>query len=483
MKTGRNDPCPCGSGKKFKHCCLAKSLARTESPAELTWRRMQRANEGLIPRMMRFVVETYGEDAIDEAWDEFILWDEDVYTDWYDSPHQSVFLPWLLHRWSPDPHDDTSVLDEKLHGVPPTRAFLDRHARHLEPATQRYLEACLEAPFTFYEILDYQRDHHFVARELISGTEHVVLERSASQNMLKGYCLYGSVVCVDDIAMLEACGTAVIPPIHKLPVIEAREKILTASEPVLEGELAEWDIELRTLYLSISEQILNPAMPEIRNTDGDELLLQRLVFDIDSPQETFDALKHLARDASDDDLLALAERGEDGSLRYVQFQWVKRGNRQHKGWETTSLGMIEIDQHRLNVYVNSRERAAVFKHIVETALGSRARFRVAEIESAQRAFEAEEAGDDWEVSQRQLADLPEIQAAIREMMIKHYDGWLNEKLPALKGRTPLEAVKQRDGRERVEALVAQIEADGHRMEPPLDDAIPRRLREKLGLQA
>jgi uncharacterized protein len=23
-KTGRNDPCPCGSGKKYKKCCLAK---------------------------------------------------------------------------------------------------------------------------------------------------------------------------------------------------------------------------------------------------------------------------------------------------------------------------------------------------------------------------------------------------------------------------------------------------------------------------
>ena len=23
-KAGRNDPCPCGSGKKFKHCCLGK---------------------------------------------------------------------------------------------------------------------------------------------------------------------------------------------------------------------------------------------------------------------------------------------------------------------------------------------------------------------------------------------------------------------------------------------------------------------------
>lgn len=24
-KVGRNDPCPCGSGKKYKHCCLAKA--------------------------------------------------------------------------------------------------------------------------------------------------------------------------------------------------------------------------------------------------------------------------------------------------------------------------------------------------------------------------------------------------------------------------------------------------------------------------
>ena len=27
MKVGRNDPCPCGSGKKFKECCLLPRLA------------------------------------------------------------------------------------------------------------------------------------------------------------------------------------------------------------------------------------------------------------------------------------------------------------------------------------------------------------------------------------------------------------------------------------------------------------------------
>jgi SEC-C motif-containing protein len=26
-KVGRNDPCPCGSGKKYKHCCLSKNSA------------------------------------------------------------------------------------------------------------------------------------------------------------------------------------------------------------------------------------------------------------------------------------------------------------------------------------------------------------------------------------------------------------------------------------------------------------------------
>ncbi len=27
-KTGRNDPCPCGSGKKFKACCEGKAAAK-----------------------------------------------------------------------------------------------------------------------------------------------------------------------------------------------------------------------------------------------------------------------------------------------------------------------------------------------------------------------------------------------------------------------------------------------------------------------
>lgn len=38
MKTGRNDPCPCGSGKKFKKCCIVDQtvpVCTGLSPAEI----------------------------------------------------------------------------------------------------------------------------------------------------------------------------------------------------------------------------------------------------------------------------------------------------------------------------------------------------------------------------------------------------------------------------------------------------------------
>lgn len=35
-KTGRNDPCPCGSGKKFKKCCEQKGKTKILSPERIS---------------------------------------------------------------------------------------------------------------------------------------------------------------------------------------------------------------------------------------------------------------------------------------------------------------------------------------------------------------------------------------------------------------------------------------------------------------
>jgi len=43
---GRNDPCPCGSGKKYKRCCLAK-----DAPAPA---RGRRGTDSALASLMRF---------------------------------------------------------------------------------------------------------------------------------------------------------------------------------------------------------------------------------------------------------------------------------------------------------------------------------------------------------------------------------------------------------------------------------------------
>lgn len=35
MRAGRNDPCPCGSGKKYKKCCLAKDQEKQRQQVEV----------------------------------------------------------------------------------------------------------------------------------------------------------------------------------------------------------------------------------------------------------------------------------------------------------------------------------------------------------------------------------------------------------------------------------------------------------------
>src|SRR5258706_14299158 len=68
MKLGRSDPCYCGSGKKYKHCCLNAGAVPVTAPADLTWRRLRALLNGYPSDMLRFITEAYGPLAVHEAW-------------------------------------------------------------------------------------------------------------------------------------------------------------------------------------------------------------------------------------------------------------------------------------------------------------------------------------------------------------------------------------------------------------------------------
>jgi hypothetical protein len=155
-------------------------------------RRVNRVARDYASTMMRFVRETYGADAIDEAWDEFMLWQDDVPAFDASTSQLQLFTPWFFHAWSPDPHD-TDVEDESLHDQVPTAVYLERRGRHIDPVLRRYLQSCTESPFSFFENTGVEPGHGFEARDVFTGEVSSVLERSASQTMKRGeICLDSS---------------------------------------------------------------------------------------------------------------------------------------------------------------------------------------------------------------------------------------------------------------------------------------------------
>ncbi len=478
MKPGRNDPCPCGSGRKHKHCCLPKDEA--VAPDELTWRRVRRAIETLGSDLVREAAHHFGEAGLDEAWDEFNLFEAEEPFD-PDSPFVTLFFSWFLHDWLPDPHD--TEVPPSAHDLTAAQAYLNRSGSRLDPIARRYVEACCAVPFSFHEVIDCRPGQGMRLRDVLLGTEVDVIERTGSQTLRVGDIVFAKVVPIEGIALIEGMGPTAIPPARKLELIELRKKLGTQQSLFGTDTLRDFDFELRGTYLGIAESLLNPPLPELRNTDGDPLEMHTLIFELDAPETAVERLADLAAGVSEPQI----ERDAEGRLVRAEITWAKRGNPMHKGRDNTTLGHLRIEGKRLTADVNSARRAATLRKLIEQRLGEAAREKPSIVQSVQSLLAREPAPQEraqrreHEREQAEFAAQPEVQAALREYLRNHYRNWVDEKLPALGNRTPRKAVRDPDGREAVEALISQIERDGARMTPPLDPDIVRELRETLGL--
>lgn len=479
MKPGRNDPCPCGSGRKYKHCCLPKDEA--VAPDELTWRRVRRAIETLGSDLIREAAHHFGEAGLDEAWDEFNLFEAEEPFD-PDSPFVTLFFSWFLHDWLPDPHD--TEVPPSAHDLTAARAYLNHAGSRLDPIARSYVEACCAAPFSFHEVVDCRPGHGMRLRDVLLGTEVDVTEKTGSQTLRVGDIVFARVVPIEGIALIEGIGPAAIPPMRKPEIIELRGKLGTQASLFPAETLREFEFELRGLYLHLADEQFNPPLPELRNTDGDPLEMHTLIFDLDAPEAAVERLADLSAGVAEPEV----ERDAGGRLVRAEITWAKRGNPMQKDWDNTTLGHLRIEGKRLTAEVNSAKRAATLRKLIEQRLGDTAHVKPSIVQSVQSLLEREPTPQEQaqrrqrEREQVEFAAQPEVQAALREYLRNHYRNWVDEKLPALGNRTPRKAVRDPDGREAVEALISQIERDGARMTPPLDPDIVRELRETLGLK-
>jgi SEC-C motif len=451
---GRNDPCPCGSGKKYKRCCLEQRNA-----AYGLWARQRDASDELTREMMIFAARRFGT-QIAEAWQDFHATDLPLPFD--ERSHETqIFMPYFLFHWDPQKRRGGKGRVTKEGIV--ARCFTLERAGKLSDLERLFLAQARTQPVTFFEVLWTDPSERIGLRDILLGTETEVIERSASRSLRKGDIVYGQVWQLQGLSMMGSLAPIGIPPGWKAEVFELRKKLrrkIAKQNRDLDAEdLVRYADRIRLTYLMIRDALDRP--PQLANTDGDPLLFHTLHFRIESPEAAFAALAPLALGRSKQDLLAEAEFAETGELRAVEFQWLKKGNSKMSSWDNTILGSIKISQSSLIAEVNSKKRAERLRNEIAKRLGGNATHQRTVRETADELIarsprQPRRRAKDEETADNILLD-PETRKQIQGEVQKQTEAWAYQKVPILGGRTPLEAVRDPEGREIVESLLLDWE--------------------------
>jgi hypothetical protein len=258
IEIGRNAPCPCGSGKKYKRCC-----GRDEPPKSSggsLWQRLNAAHTRLVAEISDWAVERYGPEIYEEAWCDFLLGTEDEAPESESPDYRTLFTPWFLFDWIPA-IADTQEDPDGWPAMPLGLAFLEEHGDRLDDLERCLLGEVCSRPFSFHQVLGVELHRSLQLRDLMSGEEWKVSERLATESLTRGDILFARVVGIDDVAILLGCAPSVIPPTYAPTLLDIRESIAGGPGWIPLADLRDLEGDLRLLFFDIADQLLEPNDP------------------------------------------------------------------------------------------------------------------------------------------------------------------------------------------------------------------------------
>ena len=137
MKIKRNQPCPCGSGKKHKKCCLNKK--NLVPPGDLKYRRLSKAYKDLEIKLEKFFHSQCGEEDIAAGLDEFFCWPENDESDYVQGAFeqlQDLYRPWLLYDWK---YDEYAEETEAILGNSVSLAYLEKKNKRISDIERKLI--------------------------------------------------------------------------------------------------------------------------------------------------------------------------------------------------------------------------------------------------------------------------------------------------------------------------------------------------------
>lgn len=479
-KPGRNQPCPCGSGKKYKQCCLvAERDSQPASVTNLNWPRMRKADERLAAVLLDYMLVDYGAEAVMEAWDEFTLWNEVPFEPAVCPDIDTVFMPWMLYCWEPE-------FREERPGYPDiciAEHFLKNQSGQISAYERRFLQAALGNSLRFFQIIEVNAGNGLLLRDLFLQTEVFVSDRSATETAYPGGVLFARVMTLDAVSIMAGCAPMIFPPKYGLELLDIRDEWVEQRGAITAEVLSDWELELRDIYGGMQQELLNPTPPELQNTDGQAFQLTDLRYAIDcTPMEALEAMKTLALVKNVSELTRDAEFDADGGLRRVEFAWLRKESGSGSPMQNTVMAHISLEPGAMVIHVNSKERADQIQRKVQRRLGRKCRLEdivVKPLDEISRAEVAPMGSEEAPGVPDDLAQSPEIQELMRHAAEQHWAQWLDTSIPALHGETPRQAVASAQGRERLELLLCDLAshpAEGNSFAPDVDA-----IRKELGL--
>jgi hypothetical protein len=429
-KIGRNDPCPCGSGKKYKTCCLRRDeVGWQETPDSAgAFRPADRAPA--IEKLLRFGSTPEFEE--DRGIGMALFWggrledraDEEIRAVMELEQTEVNFNTWFL--FDMDVEDGRTVVD----------LFLTREGGRLAPGERAYLEKALGTHFRLYEVEEVRRDRGFRLKDLWSDETYEVKERAATHYFTRWDLMATRLMNLGGDAWVMDAG------IYNFPY-QAKEGILTE----LKREHRRFRRNLpghdETTFFKRVGMLFNHwwldwvvfrPLPKVVTAEGDEMVFTRVIFDVKDGGRVIGALQGCPDFESEDE---------------ETYVWLQKTTEFVRG-----LGTVNIDGSRLILETTSEERGQRGRQLLEGLAGDAIWYRLTEYQSVEQALKSMSGAK----KPRESTIPPEMEALLRtESLDKHYRKWVDEKIPALGHRTPRDAVRLKTLRPKVVDLLKQIE--------------------------
>lgn len=419
-KTGRNDPCPCGSGKKYKKCCLASTFVQI-GREETIRKRLTDALMGFYNKQYKHTME----EAHQMFWDDFVP-QQHLEGHFLEIAYQN-FFEWICFDFIIDPDQNKTLID--LYMEQNKRLTQDEHA---------VLTKMKNSVISLYEVQEVFPDKGLLLKDLLMGQEHDVKEKLATRGLKRWDIFATRLLLIDGQYIMSGS----VYPYH----IRFKQRILDDIAEDYQAYRGEYPDATMDMYLKESGDIFNfhwydpiqnpPPMPKLHTTSGEPVVFSKAMFEIRDQDAVAKALPKIRGfEQHDEGYTWYDKRKPDGSA--------------------TILGTVKIEKKKLVLESNSKKRLQRGKKLIEKSMGDAVFHK---LDTFQDPMEAIKAHKD-KPARSPENELPmELQQQLyTQYCQKHYEGWFQDKIPMLDDKTPLEAIKTEQGKQKVIELLKLYE--------------------------